>query len=680
MMATFNFSAPLSQADYSKELLAFMKALEGTRALPYVDTSGYPTIGWGYILNYTKAPNITSNTQVPDYVITSAWGINPNLPGLSGAAKTSEQTYINNIQTLLNYHWPADHSQGPGSPTEILRNALNNLLALRANDSNYSASDKQLIGNFPTTLPLLTDTQTQDIWNAIVPGYEATLDRILKPNGSSIPFGNERIALIGMLYNGEFKPGSGFRNNLFNALGNNDRATAWYEIRYDTKNRDKYRAYKEAAAFGLYSDTVDPAQQLEEAKQIYQMFTQHRDTIFKYESQYSPAGTINPLTNTNVGSISPNLGDACSTLLGYIASGTSTQNADISNTYLAWVAAGNDPSNFDPTKLFVGSNNLVDARQYSMPGVMGAEIASNDIVLAGDGGTSGTLGYMLLGGLGDDLIIGGTGNDVLWGGGGHDYLAGGAGDDTYILDGNTQVTIEDKVGNNRVLLNGVQLSTLYLQQGGGYISADGKIKGTFSPGGSDLIVTDGSGAQLTLNQNFQSGDFGIQLLNAPLTPTNTIVGDFAWKQFGTDANGNPIYHFDSLGNYITDPNQPGTVNDILHGSGGDDHILSGAGQDWVDGKTGNDLIEGGAGADILQGGAGNDQVFGEAQITTQQAIANGNTDVATGLKGDWLAGNSGDDTLVAGAGNDVLSGGGGSEADHIYGMGGGMCCEERMAA
>ena len=44
-----------------------------------------------------------------------------------------------------------------------------------------------------------------------------------------------------------------------------------------------------------------------------------------------------------------------------------------------------------------------------------------------------------------------------------------------------------------------------------------------------------------------------------------------------------------------------------------------------------------------------------------KAIANGNTDSATGFKGDWLSGGGGDDTLVAGADDDVLAGGGGND-------------------
>ena len=47
--------------------------------------------------------------------------------------------------------------------------------------------------------------------------------------------------------------------------------------------------------------------------------------------------------------------------------------------------------------------------------------------------------------------------------------------------------------------------------------------------------------------------------------------------------------------------------------------------------------------------------------STATAIANGNNQSGSGLKGDWLAGNTGDDILVAGADNDVLTGGAGND-------------------
>ena len=188
-------------------------------------------------------------------------------------------------------------------------------------------------------------------------------------------------------------------------------------------------------------------------------------------------------------------------------------------------------------KLFLGDpgrGTAVDATQYTVPS--GVEIDSDDIVLAGDGGVFGTTGYMLVGGMGNDLLIGGTGTDVLYGGAGNDIMSGGAGGDTYILDGGGDDTIEDKVGTNRVILNGQVLSTFTKLGGSNYLSADGAFTGLLQNG--DFIVTDIlTNNKVTLNQNFQSGDFGITLGDAPADPCIPIIhagsgnaaNDFEWR-------------------------------------------------------------------------------------------------------------------------------------------------------
>ncbi len=100
-----------------------------------------------------------------------------------------------------------------------------------------------------------------------------------------------------------------------------------------------------------------------------------------------------------------------------------------------------------------------------------------------------------------------------------------------ILDGGGHDTIEDKQGNNRVILNGKVLFDFSTSDGTNYLSTDGNFTGIFSNG--DFIVTDTTtGDQVTLNQNFRSGDFGITLKDAPTDPatTLTITGDFGnWK-------------------------------------------------------------------------------------------------------------------------------------------------------
>ncbi|MCK9202338.1 MAG: putative Ig domain-containing protein [Gallionella sp.] len=177
-------------------------------------------------------------------------------------------------------------------------------------------------------------------------------------------------------------------------------------------------------------------------------------------------------------------------------------------------------------------------------------------------------------------------------------------------------------------------------------------------------------------ENFTSGDLGLQLADTSTqTTANTITGDIipddtdpnkAGIQAAADANGNPVGiagpYEDILGGTAgNDHILSGELNDDIGGDAGNDWIEGGTGSDYIGGGTGDDLIEGGAGTDILAGEDGNDQIYGNIQITVSDAIDNGNNDIDYNVKGDWLAGGSGDDIMVAGTANDVLSGGGGND-------------------
>jgi len=367
-------------------------------------------------------------------------------------------------------------------------------------------------------------------------------------------------------------------------------------------------------------------------------------------------------------------GQADVTVPGSIAL-DATASADLKAAFNAWVAVGNDPANVPSDKIFLddGSGTVIDARAF-LTTVSGTTEVSSDHILIGNSVAGG--GNMMVGGMGNDLLIGGSGDDVLYGGANNDVMAGGAGNDTYILDGGGHDVIEDKQGNNRILLNGKALFEFSSSDGINYLSADGAFSGIMSNG--DFIVTDTvTGDQVTLNQNFQSGDFGITLSDAPadVQYATTITGDIipddidpakAGIQAAADANGNPVgqagAYADILGGTAgNDHILSGELNDDVGGGTGDDWIEGGSGNDYLHGGTGNDLVEGSTGLDILAGEDGNDRLFANTQVATDQAIANGNTDAATGLKGDWLAGGAGDDTLIAGAGNDVLSGGEGND-------------------
>ncbi|MDD4977862.1 MAG: peptidoglycan DD-metalloendopeptidase family protein [Gallionella sp.] len=381
-------------------------------------------------------------------------------------------------------------------------------------------------------------------------------------------------------------------------------------------------------------------------------------------------------------------------------------SADMQAAFAAWKAAGGDPAKVNPADLRLdqttgGTSTLLDSRLFNLAGVP----YKNNAVLIGESSSDGSGGDMLQGGDGNDFLIGSSGNDVLYGGAGKDVMAGGAGDDTYILDGAGQVTIEDKVGNNRVLLNGKELKVLIRQTDGSFKSADGKITGALN--GGDLILQDEMGAQVTLNKNFQEGDFGITFQDAPVdTPAinvqvfNPLPGQGQWTtmhhmtdELSADfvdfkavydlTNNQPLASESTMG-YMTltsgSDNYTGSdgnemIGLVVDGDGGNDTVDGGGGHDYIRTGSGNDILIGGTGSDLLAGSAGNDRLYGEAQSSAADAIDTGNL-AGTGVaqRGDWLSGGTGDDQLIGSTANDVLMGGEGQDLliagagdDNLYG-------------
>ncbi|MGZ5007343.1 MAG: calcium-binding protein [Methylobacter sp.] len=295
--------------------------------------------------------------------------------------------------------------------------------------------------------------------------------------------------------------------------------------------------------------------------------------------------------------------------------------------------------------------------------VLGSTVDAEQIIFGGNDDDA------LTGAIKDDHLYGGDGADTLTGNVGNDYLEGGMGSDTYVYnDGDGTDTILDSDGQGSIIYNEVTLSG-GSQYGDARVHRDTK-KHLYIDIGQGLVI-DGN----IMIKDYQSGNLNLTMSGAVAvtSPQTTleIVGDFASLDSGTDA----------LGNIITDPSQaeanredtlydsPGNDR-ILSGGGkdivtalrgGDDLIEAGSGQDKVNGGAGNDVIIGGEDNDILAGGANDDRIYADAQISVADAIAAGNSQTGSGLKGEWLAGNAGDDILISGIGNDVLTGGGGND-------------------
>jgi VCBS repeat-containing protein len=177
--------------------------------------------------------------------------------------------------------------------------------------------------------------------------------------------------------------------------------------------------------------------------------------------------------------------------------------------------------------------------------------------------------------------------------------------------------------------------------------------------------------------------------------TRTISGDLHPIDYNPP---NKTYHYDDLGNVITDGQaDPGRAdvlydsagNDLIQAGGGDDyvsayrggddvidagagddqadggdgndHILGGAGRDVLRGQGGNDALEGGADADIVYGHEGNDTLYGDDKIALADAITQGATGSGATGQGDFLQGMDGNDIAIGSARADLLAGGAGDD-------------------
>ncbi|MBS0162474.1 MAG: hypothetical protein JSR64_06570 [Nitrospira sp.] len=335
-----------------------------------------------------------------------------------------------------------------------------------------------------------------------------------------------------------------------------------------------------------------------------------------------------------------------------------------------------------------------------------------NLILTGTGNTSGTGNNL------DNRIIGNSGNNRLSGMGGNDLLEGGIGFDTYIYnagDGLDRIEDSDAQGkiifDDRVLQGGVRRAGDATNT---YTSLDGKTIYVMS--GTDLIVN----GVLIVNENFQSGQMGIQLRDVSEMPDDMGVpaGPFHNIYVGTDGDNpyigrgfGPMAIYGNGGNdSFGGDNFPGETgfqdlldgglgNDVFFGGYGDDYMIGGSGDDYAvmtegdmflggdgddyavgiadfwdftgprigngehyaDGESGNDTLMGEMGADVLLGGDGNDVLRGENRPSGWASLYYDNFIWYRSPQPAMTSLSGGDDYLDGGAGNDLLVGDGGDD-------------------
>ena len=323
----------------------------------------------------------------------------------------------------------------------------------------------------------------------------------------------------------------------------------------------------------------------------------------------------------------------------------------------------------------------------------------------------------LYGGLGTDLLTGGAGDDYLEGGAGVDVYQYNARQNQGTPSNDGADNIRDTDGRGLIrytyapngplgaiesaVVGGVGIKTSEME----WLSPDGKFTYTqqLATGALEVSINgDAGGTIRILDFDFAkaqaAGFMAIWLVDVPglPVPARVIEGDLEPLDVDPNTSGTQT-DTDEFGNLLVTTNAAPNRADTLFGSDGqngsdpDDSIVAGGGEDVIDAKSGDDIVQGGTGrdtiiagtgndlveasangadaGDIVEGGEGADRLYADARFNPAgtvaaelaAALAAGEAQAASGLKGDFLSAGPGNDIAIGAVGDDVLAGGAGSD-------------------
>ena len=565
-------------------------------------------------------------------------------------ALAAEQGYINEMLIGLG----RTYSSGTTWDNAGLA-AVNQILLNRLKDPRYASAPSDFVRRPTFTISADESRQmfeelmngytvyVRDANGVVIPkigvSYEANLDKWLESNNITLnnpellfPTSKERIVLLSMLYNGDVRLRS---TGIADALRADDRAEAWYIIRYVSKS-DARRQYIESNLFNLYNEgeLTDT-----EAKSIYRMYTRHRQVIYAYETQYNP-------TVSGSQRIRDELIPARDFMIAEYA-----VKKDL------WFDVDGE--------ILVGEDASSAWRK-----AVNSAWSEHDVL------TGSAKGDMLFGESGDDWLNGLDGGDILYGGQGNDRLEGDAGYDYYLYaTGDGRDTVKDADHQGEIRWNDVPL-----EGGQKLVGVDGDRNGVFrssdeqtyyiryndllfitqtpndDPGGSEGIVVEG----------YTDGALNLAFDPARPLPETTHTVDYNLEEPGSPTADNDLM----LGTDTAETMRGNQGDDILRGNGGNDSLWGDdqstvGGDDFLYGGAGEDFLEGEAGDDFLDGGEDNDILLGDYRSEDRghdTLLGGGGRDNLAGFYGiDWLDGGEGDDLLGGGAAMDFVLGGAGND-------------------
>ncbi len=249
----------------------------------------------------------------------------------------------------------------------------------------------------------------------------------------------ERAALLSLTFNNLLGPGRS--PGLKEAIARDERAEAWFEIRYNSNAGQTIgagiaaRRYRESDLFSLYGDAFAVSEI--EAKDVIRTYTRHRIEIATYEQRWNPTNLV--------GAQGAMIYQGASARTSLAAAEQVLIDVFVTQAGLAVTI---------PTgagQVLVGNHQTRSFRNQA-----GGLITYHE----DDSSLQGTPGSdLILGEGGNDKISSEAGADVLVGGTGDDTLNGGAGADVYLFKaGEGLDTIVDADGTGEIHVAGQKLT------------------------------------------------------------------------------------------------------------------------------------------------------------------------------------------------------------------------------